>query len=59
MCCRRQALESSRHRGALVLGVHTHARVSHVHTSLFFTSSLPLLSPRSVSFLKAGSLVHL
>lgn len=58
MCCQRQALESSAAPRGTGAGC-AHRRVSHVRTSLFFTSSLPLLSPRSVSFLKAGSLVHL
>lgn len=35
MCCQRQAMESSRHRGALVLGVHTRARLTRSH---FFSS---------------------
>lgn len=44
MCCQRQALESSGHRGALVLGVHT--RASHTFALLFsspprFPCSLP------------------
>lgn len=49
MYCQRQGMESSRLRGALVLGVHTRARLTRSHFSFRHLPTSPAFYQR-VSF---------
>lgn len=44
MCCQRQAMESSPYRGALVLGVHSRARLTRSPFSFLHLPASPALS---------------